>query len=293
MVLTGTPHPWTAPDGAAFTYTEWRPDAPARAAIVAVHGLSGAAIDFEPLGAQLRPHGLATLALELRGQGSDPLKRRRGDLRKLADWFDDLRAFIALVRTLHPAVPLFFYGESMGAALLTRYLSEAPITDQPAGLILASPVVVLPRRPARWQELLFRALLLGWPTLRLNVRRLTKPRPNAPPAYVTRDEAHRKWFETASHRLDTYTIRFFRSLLDLVGGSLDAAPRLRVPALVLAAGHDVFITADRVKSFFDLLGSADKQLALFPESYHLLLHDHDKAEVLARIEAWLLARLSR
>ena len=43
----------------------------------------------------------------------------------------------------------------------------------------------------------------------------------------------------------------------------------------------------------DIRASADKQFALFPESYHLLLHDHDKAEVLARIEAWLLAQLSR
>ena len=292
MVLTGTQHPWSAPDGAAFTYTAWAPSEPVRAIFVAVHGLSGAAIDFEPLGALMVQHNVATFALELRGQGSDPLVRRRGDLRHLDDWFADLRAFLDLVRALHPGVPFFCYGESMGAALLTRFFSAAPAAVPPDGLILASPVVVLPRRPALWQNFLFRALLLGLPTLRINVRRLTKPRPNAPPALVTRDEAHRKWFETAPHRLDTYTIRFFRSLLELVDGSIAAAPKIRVPVLVLAAGHDVFITADSVNAFFQRLGSADKEFTLFPDSYHLLLHDHDRDEVLARIESWFLPRVN-
>jgi acylglycerol lipase len=293
MTLTSTACDWTAPDGAVFSCLEWKAAAPdPRGIVVAIHGLSGAALDFEPLGRHLAPLGVTTFAPELRGQGNDPLVGRRGDLRRVKDWFADLHAFLALVRRDHPEIPLYFYGESMGAAILINFLAQAAPEDQPAGLILASPVVALPRRATWWQKALFHFCIFIYPTLRINVRKLTKPKKNQPPAYVTRDEGHRKWFETAPHRLDHFTIRFFRSLHDLVDGCFAAAPRIHVPVLVIFARHDIFIAPGPVKEFFALLGSQDKKGRLFPDAYHLLLHDHDSALVLGHIEEWLLGRLA-
>jgi acylglycerol lipase len=295
MTTTCTQHPWTAPDSEAFSYSLWEPETPPirepRAVMVAVHGLSGAALDYEPLGRHLAAHGIVTFAPELRGQGNDPHPQRRGDLARLDDWFADLDAFLALVHRQHPSAPLFCYGESMGAALLTRFFARPGAGEPPAGLILASPVVALSRLPPWWQEALFRFLLAVRPRLRINVRKLAKSKNNGTVQIVTRDEAHRKWFETASHRLDRFTLRFFKCLLDLITGCEAAAPRLLGPVLVLYAANDVFIPPAQVEDFFDRLGSRDKQRFFFPDSYHLLLHDHDKALVLARIEAWLLARL--
>jgi alpha-beta hydrolase superfamily lysophospholipase len=61
---------------------------------------------------------------------------------------------------------------------------------------------------------------------------------------------------------------------------------------VIYAANDVFIPPARVEEFFDRLGSGDKERELFPESYHLLLHDFDKVQALNRIENWLNARSS-
>jgi acylglycerol lipase len=108
---------------------------------------------------------------------------------------------------------------------------------------------------------------------------------------VTRDDAHRRWFSTASHKITSYTFRFFKCLFDLMGGCFEAAPRIVVPVLVAYAARDVFISTAKVEEFFARLGSRDKELQLFPESYHLLLHDFDKAQALERIESWLRARL--
>ena len=254
--------------------------------MVAVHGLSGAALDFEPLGRHLAPKKFVIYAVELRGQGSDPLPSRRGDLASLEDWFADLRAFLALVREKHPGLPFFLYGESMGAAILTRFLAQVSPVDQPAGLILASPVVALPRQPKSWQRLLFKILLGVLPTLHINVRKVAKPKKGELPPYVTRDEAHRTWFETAPHRLDRYTLRFFKCLHDLIDGCFAAAPRINLPVLVIYAAHDVFIPASRVEDFFARLGSRDKERTLFPDAYHLLLHDLDRAQVLISVETW-------
>lgn len=292
MTVTSTPNEWTAPDGTIFSYSQWPARTPVpRAILVAVHGLSGAALDYEPLGRHLSTHGISTFAMELRGQGNDPVFRRRGDLARIDDWFLDLRAFLALVRANYPSLPIYCYGESMGAALLTRFLAQADDEEQPAGLILASPVVAIPHQATWGQGMIFRFLNSFLPSLRINVRKLTKPKPHQPPALVTRDEVHRKWFETAPHRLDRFTIRFFKCLHDLIDGCFAAAPLVSVPVLVIYAQHDVFISPARVEGFYSLLGSKDKELYLFPEAYHLLLHDHDKTHALARVEAWLCAHL--
>jgi alpha-beta hydrolase superfamily lysophospholipase len=188
-------------------------------------------------------------------------------------------------------VALFCYGESMGAALLVRFFGRPENRWQPDGLVLASPVVTLPRRPAWWQEKLFLFLLALRPRQRINVRKLSRSKPVDAIRIVTRDEAHRKWFETASHRVDRFTLRFFHCLVMLIDGCIPAAGRLQVPLLVLYAANDLFIAPARVEEFFEKIGSRDKEHVFFPESYHLLLHDHDRALVLARIEEWLLPRL--
>ena len=297
MNTSCTRHDWNAPDGETFSYSLWGfdplADQPPVAVVVAVHGLSGAALDYEPLGSHLAQHRIMTFALELRGQGNDPRVPRRGDLEQIDDWFKDLSAFFLLVRCRCPDVPIYYYGESMGAALLTRFLAQALELEQPEGLILASPVVALFNRPPWWQEQLFRFFLWMRPTHRINVRKWTRPKKNEPPKLVTRDESHRRWFETASHKLDLFTLRFFKCLRDLINGCLDAAPRIRPPALVLYAANDIFVRPEQVEQFFAKLGSREKEIRLFPDSYHLLLHDHDKAQALECIESWLLRNIER
>ncbi|MDB4793417.1 lysophospholipase [Methylacidiphilales bacterium] len=295
MQTTSTGQEWQAPDGETFPYSFWSADLPEgqrpTAAVVAVHGLSGAALDFEPLGSHLARHRIATFAPELRGQGNDPILSRRGDLERIDDWLRDLSAFFLLVRSRYPDTPIFYYGESMGAALLTRFLAQALELEQPTGLILASPVVALQNRPSWWQEQFFRFFIWARPTHRVDVRKYTKRNRDEPSKWVTRDEAHRRWYETASHRILRFTVRFFKCLRDLIEGCSEAAPKIRIPALVIYAANDVFIAPKLVEQFFERLGSQDKELRLFPESYHLLLHDDDKAEVLACIESWLLRRI--
>jgi acylglycerol lipase len=295
MITTCTRHEWKAPDGETFSYSLWAadlsPDQRPHAVVVAVHGLSGAALDYEPLASHLAKHRVVTYAPELRGQGNDPLAQRRGDLAQIEDWFADLSALFSLVRSRYPDTQIYYYGESMGAALLTRFLAQAGESDQPAGLVLASPVVAMKAKPSWWQEWVFRFFLWVQPTHRIDVSEYTKRTNDDPSNWVTRDEAHRRWFETAPHKINFFTVRFFKSLRDLIEGCFDAAPRITVPVLVIYAANDVYIPPARVEQFFVRLGSREKELCFFPESYHLLLHDHDKAQALERIEAWLLRRI--
>ena len=295
MTTTCTQHEWKAPDGETFAYSLWAadlsPEQHPRTVVVAVHGLSGAALDYEPLGRYMARHGVATYAPELRGQGNDPVAKRRGDLVRIEDWYADLSAFFSLVRSRHPGAQIYYYGESMGAALLTRFLAQAREPDLPDGLVLASPVVEMSAKPSWWQEQVFRFFLWARPGHRVDVSEYTKRNDEDPASWVTRDEAHRRWFQTAPHKIDFFTVRFFKCLRDLIDGCFDAAPRIAVPVLVIYAANDVYIKPPRVEAFFARLGSREKELRLFPESYHLLLHDFDKAQALEQIESWLLRRI--
>jgi alpha-beta hydrolase superfamily lysophospholipase len=205
----------------------------------------------------------------------------------------DLSAFLALVRGKHPDAPFYYYGESMGAALLTRFLAQAAAHEQPLGLVLAAPVVEIPHKPSWWQELVFRVMYWGAARHRIDVGQYTRRTNNDRRNWVTRDEAHRDWIATAPHRITRFTVRFFACLRELISGCFEAAPRVTVPVLVIYAAHDVYIKPARVEAFFDLLGSREKERRLFPDSFHLLLHDFDKAQALAEIEAWLLRRIGR
>ena len=59
---------WTAPDGVTFPCEQWLPPQKAGGTVICVHGLSGAAMDFLPLGERVHQAGLACFALNLRGR---------------------------------------------------------------------------------------------------------------------------------------------------------------------------------------------------------------------------------
>jgi alpha-beta hydrolase superfamily lysophospholipase len=86
---------WLTRDRYRLVYKFWRnARAPKRATVLLVHGLNGAVDDLEPLVEALAPAGYEFFACGLRGQGADPNRPGRGDLRdwrRLRDDFIDFR----------------------------------------------------------------------------------------------------------------------------------------------------------------------------------------------------------
>ena len=74
-----------------------------RAVVITVHGLSGAASDFWPLGEAWPPHGIAVYGMELRGQGNDPELKSRGDIVSAEQWQKDL--LLSLIHISEPTRP--------------------------------------------------------------------------------------------------------------------------------------------------------------------------------------------
>ncbi len=280
---------WTARDGKTMPCKNW-PGAPRhpRAVLICIHGLSGAASDFWPVGERIPAEGFAVYGLQLRGQGNDPDKKRRGDIRSSRQWRDDLMDFTSLVQQRHPGVPVYWFGESLGA-LITIDATAALRADQKmvAGIILASPVVALRDnlRLTFGRNLIMRSMLRLWPGKRISLEALGNSE-----VQVTSQTTHRGQMEHTEHYVKDFTIRLFGEVEKLIRRSSAAAGRISIPVLTFYTPNDALTPKDGVETFFACLASTDKTRVFFPESYHLILHDHDREAALQQIVAWLKAR---
>ena len=136
---------WTCRDGKVLPCKHWPgPPAQPRAVIICIHGLSGAASDFWPVGESFPAKGYAVYAVELRGQGHDPDRKARGDIRTAKQWRADLLDYTALVQQRHPGVPVYWFGESLGALIVIDTTASLPPGQKTvAGILLTTPVVAL------------------------------------------------------------------------------------------------------------------------------------------------------
>jgi alpha-beta hydrolase superfamily lysophospholipase len=281
---------WTTRDRCRLVYKVWQDGhAPKRATVLLVHGLNGAVDDFEPMVEALTPAGYEFFACGLRGQGADPNRPKRGDLRDWRRLRDDLIDFRRHVRQEAGADhPVFAFGESMGALVTLQAAPEADL----AGVILSSPVVKF-RQDAPlpwWQEHLAKVLFRCAPWYRLDLDAFAKK--DAPAPVITRDQAYLERIRNAPYRIPRFTVGFYRELIRLVLATPEGASRLCTPVLVLAAGQDVFVRPEAVASFFDMLPASDKTLRIYPSSYHLLVRDFDAAQVIRGVRTWLDERTS-
>lgn len=289
---SGEPFTFEVADGTTFTGLRWEPASGLPVGIVvAVHGLSGAASDFEPAGDYLRDRGFALWSYNLRGMGKDPVEKRRGDLKRVDAWYGDLQAVLEAARSAHPGTPVYLLGESMGALIALQYARRGEKAAALDGLILSAPVVELEGELSWWQEFLARVFLLVAPWKRLDLGAMGEEASDPETVNrVTRDPHYHAYLEQAPHRISSFSLRFLKQFMKLVEGASPTAEEIQVPVLVLYAEHDIFVKPEAVERFIRFFPEEGVEATYFPEAYHLLFHDPDTPKVLKRVEDWLRTR---
>jgi alpha-beta hydrolase superfamily lysophospholipase len=280
---------WTAPDGETRAAHAW-PQEDSRAVIACIHGLSGSGAQFQPLPERIA--GYSFYALDLRGQGSDPVAARRGTMLDFSAQMRDIAAFVTALQHSHKGLPVFLMGESMGSLLAAGFSAwcaeNGDHRQWVAGIILSVPVVGLRHEvPLFWRTLL-RMLARIAPRTRLPPSRLVNGKALAPP--LTRDRAYQDSLREKPHYIPAFSLGFLVELGDLIASSEPLARHLSLPTLVLAAGQDCFVRPDQIQTWFEKIPSPDKTLHLYQDAYHLLWHDWDRDRVVADVAAWLKAR---
>lgn len=278
---------WRSYDGKVMP---WRPsEVPkghaVRAVVITIHGLSGAALDFWPLGDALPPHGIAVYGLELRGQGNDPDFKARGDIASAKVWQNDLITFHRLVQQRYPGVPIVWYSESLGTLIAMNALQDLPPAERPVGLVMSSPAAGLRIKPNKAEYLLLRTLINVMPGAKFNLEKLAGV--NDKDIRVTHDTTHEAQMAKTPHYVPKFSLRLLGQIDAMMKTLPAVARRTTLPILVLASPNDVIASPEQIESFFDELASKDKTIHWYRKSYHLLLHDVQRKEVLADGTQWI------
>jgi acylglycerol lipase len=275
--------------GETFGYRKWisgeaKPDV----VLIGIHGFCGASIDYTNLGNHLLAHQPKTglYAYEVRGQGSDPISERRGDIGNPEDWYRDLFAFTQLVRERHPDAKVVWFGESMGALIAAHAWSEAPAAGDPPcdGLVLSSPIVRFRDDIPAWTPGLVQIAATTLPLARVSLDTLS----GGQDVQMTQKSHHTEQVKTNPYHVEQHTLRLIGALTRLIDGMNNCATHFQSPVLVLHGGQDYFNNDSDVRGFVARIPAAtSKTYRNYPKAYHLLMYDEKREAIFRDIERWV------
>jgi acylglycerol lipase len=288
------PHPmltdtaFITTDDKTLPLREWLPNGPPgaapRAVILALHGFNDYSNAFDGPASEWAKHGIATYAYDQRGFGGAP---GRGFWPGSAALATDAVTAATLLRIKYPRTPLYLLGESMGGAVAIIAATGATGIRPAAvdGVILSAPAV--------WtrDSMEFLPRMALWAGVRV-----------FPGAVFTGESLHilasdnipmlialgRDPMVIKGARVDT-----MYGLVDLMDRTVEAAPNLTQPLLVMYGAHDAIIPAASVQAFSAALPpnrGGRERFAYYQNGYHMLLRDLEAKRVADDVASWVLDR---
>ncbi|MBT8043980.1 MAG: lysophospholipase [Verrucomicrobiae bacterium] len=279
-------------DNDQFGYRKWLPQSGKEPSlvIIGVHGISGHSGDYANLAAHLQKHhpDIAVYAAETRGQGMDAKPFRRGDISHRSSWYKDLTTFTRLVQGKHPKSKVIWYGESMGSLIVMHaYDQTLPADKVPEAIIISSPIVDVESKLPPWKMLAVRISAFLLPKLRVSLETLS----DGQRAVVTKDDIHEEQAKKNPWYIRRYTLRLLIKLGDMARAMDARAAAIRCPVLVLHGGKDIFTEPDSVTAFYkhfpETANGMAKTRHYYPDSFHLLMYDHDRDKIFKDVSSWL------
>jgi Lysophospholipase len=259
----------------------WAPTGAIRGVVALVHGISEHSGRYGYLVERLVERGFAVSALDNRGHGRSA--GMHGHVDDWADYREDVLSFVHYVSAKFLRLPLFLYGHSLGALIVTDYVLLHP--EGLDGLIVSGH----PLRPAA----------VAKPTLIFLARLLSRYRPTTSfdlgldDNMISRDpdvvKAYRE--DPLVHR--RVTARWGTESLAAIDRVRARAGEIRMPLLVLHGGADQINSADGSRELFEKASSTDKKLIIYPGGYHEPHNDLDRERVASDVIDWLTEHLGQ
>jgi alpha-beta hydrolase superfamily lysophospholipase len=160
----------------------------------------------------------------------------------------------------------------------------------PDGIILASPVAGLRAAVSDTRKWLLRAAASLTPRQRFTLGELSGT--DESKIRVTATSTHGVRMAHTSHHVPDFTLRLLGELGRMMDEAPHAADHVRLPVLFLASPNDVVASPDQVQALFSQVRSPDKTLHWYTRSYHLLLHDVQRDDVVEDVLEWLGKRVN-
>lgn len=267
-------------DGVQLPIRKWAPKkGDLRAVLLVVHGFNDYSNYFKSPGEYLaKEYGVISYAIDQRGFGQAP---KRGIWAGVKTYARDLKSAVIALKKLHPILPFFILGTSMGGGVVMIAMTDEDKPDVD-GIVLIAPAV-WGRETMPWYQRL--ALWIGAhtiPDMTLTGKGLKiKPSDNIPMLI----EFGKDPLVIKETRIET--IYGLTNLMDL---ALRRATQLSSPALILYGNHDEVIPKAPTALMLSRLpnvGKGTQRIGLYEKGYHMLLRDLQRKTVWNDIGAWI------
>jgi len=279
--MTMTEYTMKTWDGVELFYRAWLPAQPTNQAVLLFHRGHEHSARWQDVVEWLQLEDTAIFAWDARGHGKSP--GERGSAESLMAMVKDVDAFVRYVSQQHgiPVENMIVLGHSVGAVIVAAWVHDfaPPIR----AMILGTPA--------------FRVKLyvpLAVPLLRLKQKLLG---PGYVKSYVKAEMLTHDAEQAAAYQADSAIFRqiAINILLDLFDTStrlLGDAGAITVPTLILSAGMDRVVQLSAQKKFFEGLSSPIKEMEIYPEAYHAIFHETNRAQIVERTRKFILERFN-
>ncbi|AFL98846.1 lysophospholipase [Desulfitobacterium dehalogenans ATCC 51507] len=266
-------------EGIRIYYRQMLPPNP-KAVVVISHGYAEHSSFYVQFMEFLAEHGYGAYALDHRGHGRS--EAERGHLDQFEVFLEDLDVFVDYVQGLHPTLPLFMFGHSMGGLISFNYGILHP--EKLQGQVFSGAALDRPAGTETIPAFLFKFLnvVLKWFKIRPKLSGKT-----------TRNMEVRKISDGDPLVLKYATLGFFYQFACRgVAFAQEKADHYRLPCLMLHGTDDQIVSYKVSQRIFPRISSRDKTLKLYEGLYHELIHEPEREEVLADIVGWLDQRVN-
>ncbi|MFP4323155.1 MAG: lysophospholipase [Anaerolineales bacterium] len=272
------PETLSTPDGLTLHVYHWPVPEP-QGAVLLMHGLSEHLGRYDHVARALNAAGLAVWGADHRGHGRST-GEPRGHVHAIPRLADDQALLWARMKAAHPDIPRFVIGHSMGGNVATHFALRHQ--DEMRGLVTSGAGLILN----------VSGVLV--PTVRLlaGVAPLASSPSSLPSSTLSHDPEVVRAYD--DDPLVYHGNPRFGTIQALIAGGQDALQRaesLHIPLLIMHGSADELVPARASQALYGGASSADKTLKVYPELYHEIFNETDKAAVLADLTAWLQAHL--
>jgi alpha-beta hydrolase superfamily lysophospholipase len=262
-------------DGLQLYYQSWRGEKETRAVLAIIHGFGEHSGRYTNVVNHLISHGYVIYGFDLRGHGRSP--GQRGHINSWDEYRGDVKNFLHQISKQEPNEPVFMLGHSMGALIALDYLLR-----QPAGLsgAIISGAPLEPVGVAKpFLVLLARTLSRIWPSFSLPLGLDTKA--------LSRNKDVVKAYEEDPLVHGKTTVRWGTEILKTIEWVKARAAEVNIPILLIHGGFDPLNSPHGTRIFFDKVTFPDKDMKIYPGSYHEAHNDLDYELVMNDMAQWL------
>jgi alpha-beta hydrolase superfamily lysophospholipase len=270
MMTEGT---FNGVDGIDLFFRVIEPLTAPKAAVIVVHGHGDHSGGLQNISESLVNKEYIVYAPDLRGHGKSAGKR--GYIQSWDEFSGDLHEFRKLVSLDQPELPLYIVGHSIGGLITLEYALDH--SEGISGIIAIAPAISYEVTSLEQLGIHLMGKLMPDYSIKKTGRiRLLKKK-----------SAVRAKFESDSLRHNIVTPGLGRSLIQAVSRVVSQASAITLPLFLQYGLNDKITPPTKLRHFFDLVSSQDKQLVEYPLARHRPFDEGGREKFLEDMVGWL------